>query len=286
MSRDRTRRSFVIGTAAASVAAIAGCTGGDGSGSGGTTTDSMDDMGTTEEMMGTTEESMETEDGMDGTTSDGMMSASFTVRVENVSDSETLETMDGSVAVPLSPTAYAVHEGESPLFSAGEDASGALEKLAEDGMAGDLASEAAMDAATADAVAVPAGSDEAGPIGPGGHYEFTVEASQGHHLSLATMFVQSNDLFYAPSEDGIPLFQDGEPVDGDVTDQLTLWDAGTEQNQAPGEGGEQAPRQMEAGAGTMEDATVRHVMDVDDGYEYPATSDVIRVTVSPGSMDG
>jgi hypothetical protein len=278
MPEDTTRRRFLSTAAVASAATIAGCTGGS---DGEEATDQM----TTDERMGTTENAMTTEDAMSQTTTDSM-SASFTVRVENVSEEDTLETMDGGVAVPLSPTAYAVHEGDNPLFSREEAASDHLEALAEDGMAGGLAEAAAMDAETADAAAVPVDGDESGPIGPGEAYEFTVEASADHRLSLATMFVQSNDLFYAPGADGIPLFEGGEAVHGDVTDAIQLWDAGTEQNQAPGEGGDQAPRQMEAGAGAPADEAVRTLMDVEDGYDYPATGDVIQVTVSPETMDG
>jgi len=281
MPEHTTRRRFLSTAAAVSAATIAGCTGGSDDEE---TTDEMDEM-TTDEQMGTTEDEMTTEDAMSETTTESM-SASFTVRVENVSEEDALETMDGGKPVPLSPSAYAVHEGENPLFSRGEAASDHLEALAEDGVASGLAEAAAMDAETADAVAVPVGSDEPGPIGPGEAYEFTVEASDDHRLSLATMFVQSNDLFYAPGADGIPLFEDGEAAHGDVTDAIQLWDAGTEQNQAPGEGGDQAPRQMEAGAGDAEDETVRSLMDVEDGYDYPATEDVIQVTVSPETMDG
>ncbi|MFQ3320008.1 MAG: hypothetical protein ACI80F_002083 [Natronomonas sp.] len=125
-----------------------------------------------------------------------------------------------------------------------------------------------------------------GMEGDGMATEFTVEASEGQHLSLATMFVQSNDLFYAPEASGIGLYDDGEPIEGDVTEELVLWDAGTEENEEPGAGGEQAPRQMESDSGPEEDATVRPIDDVDDGYDYPATADVIQVTVSTGSMDG
>jgi hypothetical protein len=142
-----------------------------------------------------------------------------------------------------------------------------------------------MSEATVGAATTPVGADDPGPIGPGGAYEFTVEATEGQHLSLATMFVQSNDLFYAPEPTGVPLYEMGEPVEGDVTDRLRLWDAGTEENEEPGAGGSQAPRQMEAGAGTEEDATVRPIGEVDDGYDYPDTADVLRVTVTSGSME-
>ncbi len=46
------------------------------------------------------------------------------------------------------------------------------------------------------------------------------------------------------AEDGIALFDDmGVPIEGRVTRQIDLWDAGTEVNQAPGIGVDQAPRQ-------------------------------------------
>jgi len=41
---------------------------------------------------------------------------------------------------------------------------------------------------------------------PGGSYQFNFTANPGEKLSLATMFVQSNDLFYAPNGMGINLF--------------------------------------------------------------------------------
>lgn len=49
------------------------------------------------------------------------------------------------------------------------------------------------------------------------------------------MFVPSTDLFYAQDENGIAVFDEtGMPISGDVTDQVMLWDAGTEENQEPG----------------------------------------------------
>lgn len=257
-----------MGTTGAAV--LAGCLDSGGATGG----DEMDEGGTTDE-----------DGGMAGE-DDGTMATEFTVRVENVSDGETLETSEGSVAVPLSPTAYAVHEDDGVLFEAGADATTGLERLAEDGSPDELVSELEMEAVHAGAAAVPVDGDDPAPIGPGGAYEFTVEAHEGQRLSLATMFVQSNDLFYAPPAEGIPLFEMEEPIEGEVTDQLVLWDAGTEANEEPGVGGHQAPRQMEADSGPEEDATVRSIDEVDDGYDYPDTAEVVRVTVGPGGMDG
>ena len=69
----------------------------------------------------------------------------------------------------------------------------------------------------------------------------------------------------------------GAVIDGDITDLILLWDAGTEVNHAPGIGPDQAPRQAGANTGADE-AGVEQL--VDDGFDYPATSSVIRVTIS------
>lgn len=56
-----------------------------------------------------------------------------------------------------------------------------------------------------------------------------------------------------------------------------LWDAGTEVNEEPGVGPNQAPRQPAPNTGPSEHGVVRPVR---DGYTYPATAEVIRVTIT------
>ena len=102
-------------------------------------------------------------------------------------------------------------------------------------------------------------------------------ARPGDRLSFATMFVQSNDLFFGPKGEGIDLFGPGSSVERDVTAQIYLWDAGTEVNQLPGGGADQAPRQSGADTGMEEGGSVRMV---DDGFGYPGAGDAIRVTIS------
>lgn len=93
------------------------------------------------------------------------------------------------------------------------------------------------------------------------------------------MMVRSNDLFYGFAPGGLALFDaDGQPVSGDVTDQIYLWDAGTETNEHPGAGPNQAPRQSGADTGADEGGVVMHV---DDDFSYPGVSDVVRVIVTP-----
>ncbi|MDX1450450.1 MAG: spondin domain-containing protein, partial [Acidimicrobiia bacterium] len=108
-------------------------------------------------------------------------------------------------------------------------------------------------------------------------------AAPGARLTLATMFVQSNDFFYAPSGSGIELFEnDGTPVTGDITSSFLLWDAGTEIDQEPGPGADQAPRQSGPDTGASDpDNTVR--LASDDFGNLPAVADVIQVTIDATS---
>jgi len=73
------------------------------------------------------------------------------------------------------------------------------------------------------------------------------------------MFAQSNDLFFAPEPNGIPLFDAaGRARSGDSPDSIVLWDAGTEMNEQPGAGPNQAPRQAAPGPRTV--TSVRSMM--------------------------
>jgi len=132
----------------------------------------------------------------------------------------------------------------------------------------------------------PVGASKPGPLTPGKAYEFTFQATPGSKLSLAMMFGQSNDLFYAPEEAGIPLFDTkNKPVGGDVTSQILLWDAGTEVNQEPGVGPDQAPRQKAPNTGDPDSNNLVRVAS-DDFHNLPVTSKVLRVTLKPISATG
>lgn len=214
----------------------------------------------------------------------------FTVRIENVSKQDTLETSamgDASKqAVPVSPGAYAVHAEPGALFTAGEpDRGEGLESIAEDGDPSTLAeSLSGTDVTDSGAFTTPVDAMEPAPIGPGGAYEFSFEATPGDRLSFAAMFVPSNDLFLAPDDRGLALFDGDEPLSGDVTAAIDLWDAGTEANEEPGVGEHQAQRQSEAGAGSTTDEPVRLAAEVADGYDYPYVPEVVRASLHP-AMD-
>lgn len=127
----------------------------------------------------------------------------------------------------------------------------------------------------------PTGAMEAGPLRPGDAYEFTVSAEPGQRLSFATMLVPSNDLFYAPSGEGIPLFDEmGRPTSGDVTSRVRLWDAGTERNRTPGTGEHQGNRQGGPDRGPADDDDrVRRAGEA--GMAVPPVDRVLRLTVMP-----
>jgi hypothetical protein len=203
---------------------------------------------------------------------------SFTIRIENLSTADTLNTSTGTVPVPFAPGVWVLHQEGDALFSDGEaDRGQGLEGLAEDG---DIS--ALLEYLTGNMMAgdfggfnTPVGAEGPGPLIPGGVYEFTFEALPGYRLSFATMFVQSNDLFYAPEANGLALFDaDGEPISGDITDQIQLWDAGTEADQELGTGADQAPRQAGPNTGADQNGVVAHLMDAPD-----TNGPVIRVTI-------
>jgi hypothetical protein len=87
------------------------------------------------------------------------------------------------------------------------------------------------------------GSLGPGPIAPpSGKYTFAITARPGDHLSLATVFVQSNDCFFAVQDQ--PLFDiAGKPISGDFTHVVHLYVAGTEVDEPIGYGRGQPPGQ-------------------------------------------
>jgi hypothetical protein len=209
----------------------------------------------------------------------------FTVRIENLSNDALKLSTGGTAPAPTAPVLWAVHTTGNLLFETGRlDRGLGLERLAEDGDPSRLAAalQGSAGVLAAGFVNTPEGDVGAGPITPGKAYEFTVKAQAGQSLTLAFMFGQSNDLFYAPDGSGIALFdRAGRPVSGDITKYFQLWDAGTEVNQEPGVGADQAPRQKMANTGAAE---AKPVGPVHDAYSYPKTNQVIRVTITPVAM--
>ena len=168
----------------------------------------------------------------DAMMSKGMKATQFTVRIENVSTTSTLKGMNGMTApAPNSPGVWVIQKMPARLFQPGKLEQGwGLESQAEWGDPSMLAEHCMHhEGVVASGVFnTPVGDEKPGPALPGKAYEFTITAKPGEKLAFTTMFGQSNDLFYAPAEGGIALFDSyGRPKAGDVTSQVALWDAGT-----------------------------------------------------------
>ncbi|MGI9544008.1 MAG: spondin domain-containing protein [Cyclobacteriaceae bacterium] len=190
---------------------------------------------------------------------------------------------DSGLVSPLSPGVWAVHDnGVNPIFVSGQaDLGEGLEAIAEDGdpsgLAGVLTGKAGV--SSSGVFNTPTGASAPGPALPGGAYEFSITANDGDYLSFVSMFVQSNDLFFAAGDGGIPLFSGGNPISGEVS-TVALYDAGTEVNEFPGAGLNQVIRQAGPNTGVDEGGVVANINTVSDGFSYPAVGDVIRVTIT------
>ncbi len=209
----------------------------------------------------------------------------FTVTVENLSNAKTLGTSAGRVPAPISPGAWAVYSGANPLFAFGARADEGTERIAEDG---DTTAKAAALKQVARVKESGVFSNPGGPLGPalepGASATFQVSASAGDRLQFEAMFVQSNDYFYALGNDGLALFDPkGKPVSGNVTRYVTIWDAGTEVDEEPGNGTHakpnQAPDATDVGPGTTEPVTPYNL--TGDPWVLPRTAKLIRVTITP-----
>jgi len=126
------------------------------------------------------------------------------------------------------------------------------------------------------------GASRSSGVTPGKRFEFTFDAAPGERLTIASMFGQSNDVWIGTDDEGLALFgTDGRPLAGDVTGQLYLWDAGTEVNEEPGLGPNQAPRQKGPNTGREEHEKVRRI---GPGDGFPNVAEVVRVTVTPQAI--
>jgi hypothetical protein len=192
---------------------------------------------------------------------------------------------NSGITFPASPGVWVVHgAGSKPLFTTGKaDYGDGLEHIAEDGNPAALGMElASVDGGITGAVFnTPVGAAGPGPILPGAKYQFTFTAGPGDALSFATMLAATNDVFFGPKDTGIALFDAAQkPLTGDITDQISLWDCGTEGNEEPGIGPNTVTNQLAVDTGTPGEGMVQLLSKVNDGFTYPAVDTVLKVTVT------
>jgi hypothetical protein len=108
---------------------------------------------------------------------------------------------------------------------------------------------------------------------PGQYVSFQFSAAKGEAVTFATMYGWSNDLFFAPANPGIQVYNmDGTPIEGDVSSQIKLWDNGTRVNQVPGSG--------VSHPGVAESKNVTEVNGTDaQGNAYLAASSLMKATL-------
>lgn len=189
------------------------------------------------------------------------------------------------ITFPISPGVWVVHNANtSPLFEEGTaDFGDGLEEIAEDGNISVLQANLGSLSGEVDSGVFnsPQGSSSTGPIRPGDTYQFSFDAQQNEHLSLAAMLAATNDIFLGTSDNGIPLFNsNGTPISGNVTSQFFWWDAGTEENEQPAIGPNTVTNQLAQDTGIDENGTVELLSNVDDDFSYPAVNQVVQITIT------
>ncbi|MDW5290948.1 spondin domain-containing protein [Formosa sp. PL04] len=189
------------------------------------------------------------------------------------------------VTYPASPGVWVVHKDQSnPLFTEGAvDYGNGLEAIAEDGNTAVLgANIISLSGVTEGAIMnTPVGSSSPGPILPGDSYKFTFDAKIGDNLSFVNMLAATNDVFIGTSDEGIALFNaSGEAVNGDITNSIYLWDAGTEVNEEPAIGPNTVTNQLGSDTGIEENNDVKLLSNVKDGFTYPAVNSIFKVTIT------
>lgn len=170
-----------------------------------------------------------------------------------------LVPLAGVMRTEISPIVWTAHDGSFRFFTPGEPSSAALESFAEDGAPGDLVH---------------------GPI--------SIEADAARpYLDLAARIVETNDAFIAPTESVRIVDASGDvrgaiDIERDLVQALAVWDAGTEENEAPGLGRFQGPRQPAPNSGPPDPIAHVHLYDdARDDLAGDALFDSLDVEIQP-----
>ena len=111
-------------------------------------------------------------------------------------------------------------------------------------------------------------------IFPSQSVSITFSAAKGEAISFATMYGWSNDLFFAPANPGILVYDSttGTPIQGDVSSQVRLWDNGSRVNTPPGA--------SVVHPGVARSKNIAEVVGTDaDGNSYLPASKLVQATL-------
>lgn len=151
----------------------------------------------------------------------------------------------GSFETSVSPVFWATHAASWTMFTVGDPAGSALERLAENSTPTDLAT------THTGALGVGTAMAETGKAGPGESYAFSVTVGMNQpRLSMAIGLSETNDAFLSFAPAGIALLDEmgrlrpEAELAVEINRKLIVWDAGTEANEVPGVGRNQSARQM------------------------------------------
>ncbi len=209
----------------------------------------------------------------------------FEIKIENISPTP---SFGPGVINLFSSTFAAIHLKPNFLFTRNQkDYGQGLQDLAENGdvskLLQSLRAERDLEVV---GVANEPSSGTIGTIAPGQSFTLLLSAvNKDARLSLATCFLQGNDILVMTPDEGVPLFDNGgNPISGDITSQLSMYDIGTEVNEQPGVGPNQVLRQDvppegQVSAGGRESQPVRLLSDVNDGFSYPGVQSSIRISI-------
>lgn len=95
----------------------------------------------------------------------------------------------------------------------------------------------------------------------GNAYSFDIEASPGEKLSFATAIADTN-LLLAPIDNGIDLFVNGYPIEGDVSHMMQVWHSNS-------------------AADAVSPISVAYVPGTGSMENYPIAPNFVKVTVEP-----
>jgi hypothetical protein len=197
--------------------------------------------------------------------------------------SESMVELSGA-ATPISPGVWVLHTSDEPLYSHSlADRGQGIERIAESGniqpLADALKEKLPPGANATGTFTTPVGADKPGAAAPGKAFEFTVTAKPGDQLSFATMFGWSNDWFFGSAAGSISLFgRDNKPVNGDVTSDVNIYDAGTELNEEVAIGPDTGPQQSMPDQGPAD--PIKQVRPLSTADYARTASAHLRVTVT------